>query len=68
MSAVVSRYSVAWLSHLTRPTVTTAEAARLLNTTPRTVIALVKLGQLDGWKLGGRWHIRRSSLLGLIDP
>jgi len=62
------RYTAEWLAGLDRATVTTREAARVLGSTPRSVIARVQAGDLDGFRLGGRYYIVRASLLRMVSP
>lgn len=49
------------------PLIGTAEAARIIGTTPRTVARMVDAGQLKGAKIGGRWRIDLDDLIRRID-
>lgn len=56
-------YSLEWLEALRRATVSVRETSRVLDITDRTVIRLIRAGELRGTRLGAKWFINRSDLI-----
>ena len=50
-----------------RSRLTTKEAARLMGISDDTVLRMIKLGQLEGRKLGKRWRISRESVRCMLE-
>ena len=47
---------------------TLSEAAEVLGLHPRTVVAYVRRGELEGHLLGGRWRFQLKALKAFYDP
>lgn len=56
-------YSLEWLENLHRATVSVKETSRVMNITERTVIRLIRSGELRGTRLGSKWFINRTDLI-----
>jgi excisionase family DNA binding protein len=65
--AAPAPYSLDWLRAVVRPTITPTEAAAVLGLTAKTVIAMIDAGEVDGFRLGRKYHVRVAPLLGLLD-